>query len=491
MNDRGPGVPEDGARPPRAPRGTVGRMVVVLVLLAFLAGGIVLELRAPEVTSTRLTAIGTDGPVVPPADAVSTAWYCAAGTSDVGGAADETVYVANLSPDDIAATVTVDPGVGETARTRRLELAAYERGRVRVGDILAVASPGIVVEVLGGPAIVEHEVRGDADVAMSPCAQEPARAWYFAAGSTARGSTQTLELFNPFGDDAIVDISFLTEGGVQEPQALQGFVVGRRSKVQVVVEDIVLRQDRVATLVRARTGRVVAEQVRAFDGTEATEGVARRAGLTMTLGVSGPRRLWTLPVATAGAGTSGTVSIANFGLAPAEVEVSILLSGEGVLAPESVDVPSRSVVLFDPSARVPAGTSYAVVVRALGNTPVVAEAFVAAAGVATATGASSASRRWALAGSPARASSAVLAVNRSNRPLTVELRAHTEGDANSPRSAPAQVVAPGKVARFDLDEWGIEPEQVLVVSADGPIVVAREVYAGGVSLAVGVPFRGR
>ena len=474
----------------RGPSGTAGRLVVVLVLLALLAGGIVLERRTPEVTSTQLTAVGTDGPVVPPANAVSTAWYCAAGTSVAGGAADETVYVANLSPTDIAATVTVDPGSGEAERTRRLELRAYERGRVRVGDILPAASPGVVVEVLGGPAIVEHEVRGGGDVAMSPCAQEPARRWYFAAGGTTRGSTQTLDLFNPFGDDAIVDISFLTDGGVQEPQALQGFVVGRRSKVQVVVQDQVPRQDRVATFVQARTGRVVAEQVRGFDGTDGAEGVAGRTGLTMALGVSAPRRLFTLPVADAATGATGVVSIANFGLAPAEVEVSILLSGEGVLAPESINVPSRSVVVVDPSARVPAGTTYAVVVRALGGTPVVAETFLSASRVATATGASSAARRWALAGSPARVSSAVVAVNRGNRPLTVELRAYTEGDANSPPSAPALVVAPGKVGRFDLGEWGIDPDQVLVVAADGPIVVGREVYAGGVSLALGVPFRG-
>ena len=36
---------------------------------------------------------------------------------------------------------------------------------------------------------------------------------------------------------------------------------------------------------------------------------------------------------------------------------------------------------------------------------------------------------------------------------------------------------------------GSTTDQVLVVSADGPIVVGREVYVGGVSLAVGVPFR--
>ena len=108
MSDRGPGSPVDGVRPSRAPRPTFGRVVVISVLLAFLAGGIVLERRAPDVTSAPLTVVGTDGPAVPPANSVSTAWYCAAGTSDVGGAADETVYVANLSPRGITATVTVE-----------------------------------------------------------------------------------------------------------------------------------------------------------------------------------------------------------------------------------------------------------------------------------------------------------------------------------------------------------------------------------------------
>ncbi|MFA5882837.1 MAG: DUF5719 family protein [Acidimicrobiia bacterium] len=475
-------VAVDDARRSGRPGGTGGRIVVLLVLLGFLAGGIALSRRTPDVTPARVTAVGVDGPVVPPADALSTAWYCAAGTSAAGGAEDETIHVANLSPRAISATVTVDPGSGDDPRTTHIGIDPYERSSLRVGEVLPTASPGVVVEVDGGPAIVEHEIGGNGDLAMNPCAEEPADTWYFSAGGTARGSAQALELFNPFGDDAIVDITFLTEGGVQEPQALQGFVVGRRSKVVVPVQDLVPRQERVATVVRTRTGRVVAEQIRTFDGTDG------RSGLTLALGATAPRRRWTLPVAGATTGATGVVTISNFGLAPAEVEVSVLLSGEGVLAPETVDVPSRSVVNFDPSPRVPAGDAYAIVVRAQGNTPVVAETLLDASRAATATGASTSARRWALAGSPTRASSAVLAVNRGSRPLTVELRAYTAGDVDSPTSAPAIAVAPGKVARFDLDEWGIDADQVLVVSADGPIVVGRETYAGGVSLALGVPF---
>lgn len=474
----------DDRPPPPRRSNRFTRLLVLLVLLGMLAGGIALERREPATTDARVTTEGLDGPEVPPDTAVSTAWYCAAGTATTGGAADETIHVANLSPDPITADVTVDPGGGAAARTSRLQIDAYARGNLAVSRVLNADSPGVVVEVEGGAAVVEHEIRGNGDVAMSPCATEPARSWYFAAGGTQEGSTETLELFNPFGDDAVVDIAFLTEGGVQEPQELQGFVVGRRSKVSVAVGDLVARQERVAAVVHTRAGRVVAEEIRSFDGT------GGRTGLALSLGSAAPRREWTLPVAAAEPGATGVVAVANFGLRPTSVEVSALLSGDGVLTPETVEVPARSVVHVDLSPRIPAGTAYSVVVRSLGTVEVVAESILdTASGAATSGGAALTARRWALAGAPRDASSAVVATNRGTAPITVELRAYVAGDADGPTSAPAIAVEPGKTARFDLDEWGIDPDQVLVVSADGPIAVGRETYAGGVSLALAVPFR--
>ncbi len=294
----GAGGPQEPERPAAASggggrprRNRAVRLVVLVVLLAMLAGGIALGRRTPEVTPVRVATAGLDGPEVPPGDAVSTAWYCAAGTSSRGGSEDETIFVANLSPDPITADVTVDPGSGQDPATARMQIEAYERASLPVSEVLAVDSPGVVVEVAGGAAVVEHEIRNAGDVAMSACSHEPSATWYFAGGGTPKGATQTLELFNPFGDDAIVDISFLTEGGVQEPQAMQGLVVGRRSKVLVPVTDLVARQERIATVVRTRTGRVVAEQVRTFDGSDG------RAGLTLSLGAASPRQQWTLPVA--------------------------------------------------------------------------------------------------------------------------------------------------------------------------------------------------
>src|SRR5690606_22409657 len=160
-------------------------------------------------------------------------------------------------------------------------------------------------------------------------------------------------------------------------------------------------------------------------------------GLGLSLGSTAPRREWTLPVAAVESGTSGSVAIANFSLRPASVDVALELSGDGVLAPETIEVPSRSVVRYDPSGRIPAGTAWAAVVQSRGG-QVVAEAQRASGGgVATSGAAAAPARRWALAGAPTRASSAVLATNRGSTPITVELRAYVAGDVDSPTSAPA------------------------------------------------------
>jgi hypothetical protein len=49
-------------------------VLVLLVLAALLAGAIVLNRRTPDVASTRVDAGALTSLVVPPADALSTAW---------------------------------------------------------------------------------------------------------------------------------------------------------------------------------------------------------------------------------------------------------------------------------------------------------------------------------------------------------------------------------------------------------------------------------
>jgi hypothetical protein len=457
---------------------------------ALIAGLVVVQRgtsSTPLAIAHRATAI--DGPTVPSNDAVSVAWFCSEGTSVEGGRADETVVIGNLARHPIKATVTVMRGAGRSFAVEHRTIAALAQERILVSDLAEAEQPGVVVEVLGGPAIVEHELRGNDDLAVGPCARAAGRHWFFAGGTTVRGAEEWLTLFNPFGQDAIVDVSFLTATRREAPLTTQSLAVPRHSRISLPVHEQVLREDRLAIEVHARIGRVVAERTLRFDGTDT------RRGLAVSLGVNGAASRWRLPVGDAQAGTAQSISIANFASRAAEVEVSVTLDGQTALEPERVNVSAQSVERVDLGARLPLGSAYTVDVRVRNGAPVVVEAsgtWAAPApftGVATTIGSVSEARRWVFAlGRPDETTDAVIsAINVSKRPLTVQLYAYTAGDPNSPASAPARAVAPGERAEFRLFEIGVRPDQVIVIAADGPIVVGRLILGGGASISPGVP----
>jgi hypothetical protein len=177
----------------------------------------------------------------------------------------------------------------------------------------------------------------------------------------------------------------------------------------------------------------------------------------------------------------------------------VTLDGGSPAQPETVDVSARSVVQVDLADKIAAGSEYSVDIRAARQGRVAVETFGAWAAPATVTGVATSpasvttAKRWAFAigrlddeGGDA----IVSALNVSGRPLTVQLYAYTAGDPNSPASAPAIAVPPGERAVFRTLELGMRPDMVLVVSADGPIVVSRQVLAAGgagVSLSPGIP----
>ena len=480
-------------------RRRVYRAPALVALLALLAGAIVLQQsassssdapRAPGASIDGASRASDVGPSVPDRAAVSSAWYCADGTSTSDGRASETVIIGNLARHPIDIELTVMAG-DQAQKTRQFSVDTLAQRRLEIADVVEVADPGVVVEVFGGQAVVEHELRGNDDVAVGPCTRQASRRWYFADGSTDRGVESWLSLFNPFGDDAIVDVRFLTDAGVQVPEGTQALVVPRRSRVSVAVHDLVRRRPDVAISVVARTGRVVAELSQRFDGTDTRKGIA------VSLGVTSGAREWRLPSGNAEAGSTQSVSIANFSSHPTAVEVSVVGAAGGTGQPERIDLPAAGVARVDLGSRVSVGTEYALDVRAVRNVPIVVESFSAWAtpspvtGVASAPGSASTARRWAFAVGRLddEGDALISAWNVGTRPITVQLYAYTAGDPDSPTSAPAKAVPPGDRVTFSLGERSIRPDQVLVIGADGPIVVGRQVMGGGVSLAPGIPFR--
>jgi hypothetical protein len=461
--------------------GKVRRGSILLVLAALLAGAIVYDGRASssQASAQRVDAV-TDGPAVPDAESLSASWYCAEGTSSPDGRADETILIASVSDARTEATVTVMPGGSAAPVSRTVRLAARAEARVRVADLVATPEPAVVVEVVGGQAVVAHELAANDDVATEPCTRSASSDWYFAGGTTLKGSQQFVALFNPFGDDAIVDVTFLTDDGVQEPDGAQALVVPRRSRVSVPVHDLVPRQRNVAVRVQARSGRVVAERSQLFDGT-ASEGEIARRGIALSLGAQSPRRDWYFANGTKSAGAGGVVGVANFGASTTTVEVDVALEGDLTLPAQSISVPARGVVAVDVAAGVPSGSDYAVTVIARDleghSAPVVAELFEwwpessASTGAATTLGSTRLARRWVVALPAAKVAGVVTVLDPGARPLTADLLVFDAGDVTGPPSAPERAVDAGRFAEFVLDDLGADGDHVLVVTADRPIAV--------------------
>jgi hypothetical protein len=483
-------APETASPAGRAPRNV---RLAVLVFLAFvLVAAVWLDATAGEPAHDRVESVTRFGPRVPAADALSTAWYCAEGTSIPDGRADETVVVANVGDRRAVASVTVMPGGNAAPKTSSVAVGPRAVARVRVADILASPDPGVVVEVSGSPAIVEHELVGNGDDAVGPCARETSSEWSFAAGTTVRGAQQWIALFNPFADDAIVDVTFLTDQGVREPDAFSGLVVPRHSRIAIPVHDRVSRMNVVASIVRTRRGRVVAEQSSILDGTDG------RKGLALSLGAQEAARHWRFASGYATQGRGQALVIANPSRDATQVRVETHLDGAATLEPQTIPIGPRSVVSVDAAARVPANTGFWTSVDVTAGADVVAEESVstrspiasARRGYATTVGIDATARRWVLAPGRVGGSSAdyLAVVNPGRKTVRVDVELLTKGSRTRPQRTRNLAIRAGRRVSIDLGGLGAERDTAVVVRAGGPVLVDREGQGGpGLTVAAAVP----
>ena len=202
-----------------------GRRPAVLVLVALLGLLIGLDVASdPPVTATA-QAETPPSPVADGEAVLSSTWFCAAGTAVAdSGDANLTVVAANTTDTDRRLSVTWLPSEGDR-RTDVVDLPALDV--VSLSAVDAVQAPGVsaVVESDGGGVVVEHVIAGPQGSGTAPCASEASEEWYLANGTTERDATQDLFLFNPFRDDAVVDIAFDTDEGRAAPQRLQGLPI--------------------------------------------------------------------------------------------------------------------------------------------------------------------------------------------------------------------------------------------------------------------------
>ncbi len=460
------------------------RVLLAAVVITLLVIGSVLNFTAPKPFSVYPANFG---PRIPEKDELA-AWYCAEGTSTLDGRADETIYVANIGNETTRAVLTVFAGAEQTPKSHSFDVPRKSLRAVRVGDVLATPEPGVLVEVLGGQAVVSHGITGNGDAAVGPCAREPTSRLFFGGATTAKGASLWLALFNAFDDDAIVDVHFLTDKGPEAPEGLQGLIIARRTRVTVPVHDFARRDNLVSAVVSVRRGRVVGEQTLALDGTDG------RKGLAMTLGIEAPARRWEIATGLITSGRLQTLSVANPGAKPALVRVSPRLYGDASVAPIDLLIPVGSVVPVDLSV-LPPDIGFSLKVRA--NSAVIAETTVALVApkpsnewaIASSVGSDRGARRWVV--SPARISATsseiVYVLNAGKKPTQVRVRVVGRGTIKVPVDFVRKFkLGPGK--RRVLDLANVVGATALVVSGDGELIVEREAQSiPGESLAAAVP----
>jgi len=165
---------------------------------------------------------------------------------------------------------------------------------------------------------------------------------------------------------------------VLEPQPFEGVVVAAGGLSVEQIGAYVQDKSSVSTVVHARTGRVVADEVQT-----ATAGGVH--GVSLRLGVPAPERVWALPRSVDAVGGRTTLSIFNPTLRPEHVAVAVRLPS-GPVTPFREKLAPQSTWVLDASAqvRISKGISYSAVVRASGGAGVVVDRSVESASSAPA-----------------------------------------------------------------------------------------------------------
>lgn len=421
---------------------------------------------------------------------LSTSWYCAEGTSNEGGRADATVAVANAGETPLDAIVSVLLG-DEPAVRRRLEVPPRSRVQVRIADMVQVEEPGVVVEVFGGDAAVEHVLRGAGEIEALPCVRRSGTQWLFGGGTTVKEARDVIALLNPFEDDAIVDMTFFTDDGPARPEGLQAFVVPGRSRVSVPVHEFVLRKEIAAAELITRTGRIVAERSIQWDGTTENRGMA------VFPGANEAAESWAFPEGLVADRVFEDVWILNPGRSDTEVEIQPDPDGDAVQEPVTVAVPARSAVSYRVNDVVAAGTGHSLRVTATGDEDVVvAQEVVSAAGgvregYTVVPGVLRPARRWLFPAGSADdlVDEWITVTNPGVRATRLTVSVLAGGLLLVPDGLADLEIAPLARHPIRLGDFLKRTDLPVVVEADRPVEVVRNLYEGrGVSTSPGIPY---
>lgn len=472
------------------PRDVRRAPALVALVVALIAVGLADRATRPSLTPTGERLATAYAPTASPPDALTSNWYCAAGTSAAGGTAEATTVIVNPTSRRLQGTIE---GVGVDGSRASKSITLEPRSRLGIANSEVLKNPYVAIHVQleGGGAFVEHSASGPTGEAHGPCASSASTRWYMPEGATTRAATLIYELFNPFPDDAIVDMSFSTDQGRVAPSAFQGLVVPANGLLPVDIGSHVRRRAHVSAEIRVRRGRIVAEQLQIHNG----EG---RKGLGLMLGA--PRRAlgFVFPDGVAGPRHQEQLHFFNPNDQEAVVQLDLVLDSDEA-QPFEIHVPPRDRQTIDLSAesRIPKSVGHAMIVRVENDVPIaVARTIdVGSPGARTAylidTGATTAARHWGFAtgGSSPTQEEFIAISNEAGRAVTISITTPDGSDLTALPNLSSVTIPRGGRKAFRLADFNGKPQMPLIVNATGPVVVERTIYKNnglGASASMGI-----
>jgi hypothetical protein len=472
---------------------TNARRVPVLVVIALvLVVGAIIDRRTTSSPAAGADTLRLQVPAAANASAGSSAWYCTGSTATPNSLADGTVVVANSGAKPLAGTITVIPLAG-ASKPAPFQVGPANHTALHLADIVAAPFASAIVELDGGEATVELATTGPLGDSVTPCASRGSGQWYFAEGVTTKDASETLLLFNPFPDDAVVSVVFDTDDGQKTPQALTGLSIRGQGMTAIAVGDNVPRLGVVATSITAQRGRIVAARLQTFDGS------AGRKGVSVALGSPVVADTWYFPEGRVSEGLTERFQLYNPSRQEAAAELHLTLE-QGQAEPIVVAVPaqSRVTVTANDEARIPKDVSHAVTAKSVNGVGIVVERTIDAvpashrSGLAIMPGALVAVNRSAFAAgeSDDQTDEWIVLQNPGARPASVSITVLAGGTRISDPALQHLEVPAGQRRAVHLTETIKLATTPLVIDSTEPIVAERDLFRTkgfGTSMTTGIP----
>lgn len=477
--------------------GSARRWPVLVVLAAAVVAGVLLSQTRPggPPAAAAQAQMASDAPEV----ALSGSWFCAGATAAPDSVASGELVFANAGPTPLHGTVKL---VSPVAYHREESVTVPAGSTATVPEMFPrfpkkKSKPwvGALVTLYGGMGTVSQVISTPEGSASQPCASAASKHWYFVDGATLRNAADRISLLNPYPVDAIVDLSFTTEQGREEPDAFEGVLVPPHGLTVLNLGSSLRIREHIAVTVTARTGQVVAFETEVV--TKAPKGAplegphqglnpaAPVSGSTLQLGATAPSTSWWWPAGSEGNGLSERYIAYNPGPHAARVSLTLLSrgtqSGQGGSAQVIVAPFGTATVKTNGQPWALPGITYAVHLVSTNGVPVVAERSVSASapspmrGLAALLGEDQPADNWLLAGTSAMAPTRhrgevwLEFANPGRHPAEVEVK------ALQPADIPHLVVPPGGREGLELPAGTVH--KALVVTSSQPVLVEDDAWA--------------